>query len=90
MQPAPALPEAPAQEQAELELLPQTLHAVSSAPLTGDDRPVSETATWLADVLAHRGVDPLPALRQLTETLAATLRDYPLSLGLIHGHVTVN
>ena len=119
--PVAPLPEAPAQEQAALELnhqrlvdglrrgwvvtsdcrhvgssaalravardaLPQTLHAVSAALLTGDPRPVSETAAWLTDLLAHRGVQSVPAVADLTGTLADTLRDYPLSLDLIRRH----
>ncbi|MEY8016281.1 cobalamin B12-binding domain-containing protein [Mycobacterium servetii] len=66
--------------------LPQTLHAVSAALLTGDPRPVSQTAAWLADLLAHRGVQSVPAVADLTGALADTLRDYPLSLDLIRRH----
>lgn len=121
--PAAPLPEAPAQEQAALELnhqrlvdrlrqgwgitsdrraagssaalrtvardaLPQTLHAVSAALLTGDPRPVPETAAWLGDLLRHRGAEPGPALDDLTGMLTDTLRDYPLSLELIRRHFT--
>ncbi|OBF25917.1 cobalamin-dependent protein [Mycobacterium sp. ACS4331] len=63
--------------------VPQTLHAVSAALLTGDPRPVSETATWMGALLAHRDVDAGPAVADLAQALSATLLDYPLSTELI-------
>lgn len=119
--PVPPLPQAPAQEQAALELshphlvdrirrqwsvtadskpgpgqaalratardaLPQALYAVWAALLTGDPRPMSETATWMADLLASRGVDAPSAIEELAQALAAVLLDYPLSVELVRDH----
>lgn len=36
--------------------LNQALHAVSAALLTGDTRPITETAQWIAEVLQARGL----------------------------------
>ncbi|BBZ36598.1 cobalamin B12-binding domain-containing protein [Mycolicibacterium confluentis] len=66
--------------------VPQTLHAVSAALLTGDPRPVSETALWTGELLAHRGVEVGPAIEEMGRVLGATLLDYPLSTGLISEH----
>ena len=66
--------------------LPQTIHAVGAALITGDPRPVAETAWGLTDLLASRGVDARPAMDDLTRVLVATLLDYPLSVGLIRSH----
>ncbi len=63
--------------------VPQTLHAVAAALLTGDDRPVSETAQWMGDLMAHRGVESTVAVRELAEALGTTLVDYPLSRELV-------
>ncbi len=70
--------------------LPQTLHAVSAALLTGDPRTVSVTAAWLAALLVSRGVDPRLAISQLAQVLTSALLDYPLSVRLIRSHFLVN
>jgi MerR family transcriptional regulator, light-induced transcriptional regulator len=61
------------------------LHAVSACLLTGDPRPLPETAAWLADVLAARDADPV-LVAELGEQLAAALGDYPLARDLVRGH----
>lgn len=68
------------------EALPQTLHAVSAALLTGDTRPITETAVWLSELLAARGVEADPAISELGAVLAAALVDHPLSLDLVRRH----
>ncbi|MGV0836354.1 cobalamin B12-binding domain-containing protein [Mycolicibacterium thermoresistibile] len=68
------------------EALPQPLHAVSAALLTGDVRPLSETAAWLADLLTSRGVDAGPAVDELATVLSAALVDHPLSVDLVRRH----
>jgi methanogenic corrinoid protein MtbC1 len=70
--------------------VPNTLHAVSAAVLTGDSRTVSETAAWLTALLASRGVDASSALTELRRVLLATLIDYPLSVDLVRRHFAVN
>jgi MerR family transcriptional regulator, light-induced transcriptional regulator len=69
--------------------VPHTLHAVSAALLTGDPRTLSETAVWLAAVLASRGVDADGAVADLGRVLAAALIDYPLSVDLVRSHFSV-
>lgn len=66
--------------------VPHTLHSVSAALLTGDPRTVSETAEWLAALLASRSVDAGSAVEDLRRVLDAALLDYPLSLDLIRSH----
>lgn len=66
--------------------LPQALYAVWAALLTGDTRPLSETATWMGEVLASRGVDAPSAIDELAGVLAAVLVDYPLSMELVRDH----
>ncbi len=70
--------------------VPQTLHAVSAALLTGDARTVSETAAWMAELLSSRGVDARSAVEDLTRVLIAALIEYPLSLDLVRSHFSVN
>lgn len=65
----------------------QALHAVSAALLTGDPRPLPETASWVGDLLAARGAEPW-LVGELGEELAAALRDYPLATELVAGHWT--
>ena len=60
----------------------QALHAVSAALLTGDSRPISETAWWIADVLQARDVDPA-TVAELARLLAAELDEFPLARELI-------
>jgi methanogenic corrinoid protein MtbC1 len=56
----------------------QTLHAVWAALLTGDVRPIPQTAHWIAELLGARGADPRHAVT-LGQHLRTELRDYPLS-----------
>jgi MerR family transcriptional regulator, light-induced transcriptional regulator len=65
--------------------LHQTLHAVSAALLTGDHRPVPETAAWVADLVRSRNGDEM-MLSELTGVLGAALREYPLASELIATH----
>ena len=59
---------------------------MSAALLTGDPRPVSETAVWLSELIASRGVDWSPAIDDLTRVLTEALVDYPLSIDLVRSH----
>lgn len=68
--------------------LNQALHAVSAALLTGDSRPLTETARWIADVLQARDADPA-AVSELTDVLIAELRDFPVAHRLVVQHFTV-
>ncbi|WP_413641698.1 B12-binding domain-containing protein [Mycobacterium sp. RTGN5] len=63
----------------------QALHAVSAALLTGDSRPISETAWWIADVLRARDLDPA-AVAELARLLAADLDEFPLARELVVQH----
>jgi methanogenic corrinoid protein MtbC1 len=63
----------------------QILHAVGAALLTGDDRVLSETARWVADLLRTRGADPA-MFGELVEILTLAMRDYPLAATLVATH----
>ncbi len=65
--------------------LHQILHAVSAALLTGDHRPIPETAVWIADLIRCRNGDEM-MLNELTGILGAALREYPLAGDLIATH----
>ncbi|WP_082958478.1 B12-binding domain-containing protein [Mycobacterium sp. E3198] len=65
--------------------LHQILHAVSAALLTGDHRPIRETAAWIADLIRSRDGDEM-MLRELTGLLGAALREYPLAGELVATH----
>lgn len=65
--------------------LHQILHAISAALLTGDPRPIPETAAWIADLIRSRNGDEM-MISELTGVLTATLGDYPLSTELIAKH----
>ncbi|GAB2751131.1 cobalamin B12-binding domain-containing protein [Amycolatopsis magusensis] len=67
------------------DVLNQVLHAVSAALLTGDPRPIPETAAWLADLLAARGAE-VRLVAELGELLAAGLGDFPLARELVVAH----
>jgi methanogenic corrinoid protein MtbC1 len=69
--------------------LNQVLHAVSAALLTGDSRPISETAGWIAAVLAARGVGPA-AVTELTRLLSAELDEFPLARELVAQHFVLD
>lgn len=68
--------------------LHQILHALSAALLTGDHRPVEETAAWVAEVLRTRGADEM-MLHELVAVLTVAMRDYPLAGGLVESHFVV-
>jgi methanogenic corrinoid protein MtbC1 len=67
------------------EVLHQALHAVSAALLTGDPRPLPETAIWIDRLLTARGADPGLAA-ELGEALASTLHDFPAAHDLVRRH----
>jgi methanogenic corrinoid protein MtbC1 len=64
------------------EVLHQALHAVSATLLTGDPRPIPETAAWIDRLLTARGADPLLAA-ELGEVLASALHHFPTAHGLV-------
>ncbi|WP_153030519.1 B12-binding domain-containing protein [Amycolatopsis sp. YIM 10] len=64
------------------DVLDQSLHAVWAALLTGDPRPIPETAAWVAELLAARGADPR-LVDELGELLTSVLVDFPLSHALM-------
>jgi len=64
------------------EVLHQALHAVSATLLTGDPRPIPETAAWIDRLLTARGADPRLAA-ELGDVLASTLHDFPAAHGLV-------
>lgn len=63
----------------------QMLHAVSVALLTGDPRPIPETAWWIRDLLQTRGVRGSHIVG-LGELLVQGLGDYPLSRAIVERH----
>ncbi|HEY0638474.1 MAG TPA: twin-arginine translocation pathway signal protein, partial [Pseudonocardiaceae bacterium] len=67
------------------DVVAQALHAVSAALLTGDPRPLPETAAWAAELLLARGADA-GLVQELGELLAAELREYPLARELAGRH----
>lgn len=67
------------------DVLNQIVHAVSAALLTDDPRPVSETSSWIAEVLRTRGIDGAQ-IRDLGRLLVSTLADYPLARELVELH----
>jgi methanogenic corrinoid protein MtbC1 len=64
----------------------QTLHAVAGTVLTGDERLLHESATWVGAVLTARGSGAASA--ELRDLLARELRDYPLASRLLREHWT--
>lgn len=67
--------------------LHQILHAVSAALLTGDHRPIPETAAWIADLLRSRNGDEM-MLHELAGLVCGALREYPLAGALVTTHFT--
>jgi methanogenic corrinoid protein MtbC1 len=65
--------------------LHQILHAISAVLLTGDRRPIAETAAWVADLIRSRGGDEM-MLSELTGVLGVALREHPLANQLIIEH----
>ncbi|GAY16596.1 B12-binding domain-containing protein [Mycobacterium sp. shizuoka-1] len=78
---------APAPAALAADTLNQALHALSAALLTGDTRPVSETAQWIAAVLAARDVETA-AVHELAGLLVDVLDDSPLARQLVQQHFT--
>lgn len=72
-------------QEAAVDALPQVLHAVSAALLTGDVRTLPESAEWIGAVLRARGGDE-SLVGELGELLTAALRDYPLAGDLVERH----
>jgi MerR family transcriptional regulator, light-induced transcriptional regulator len=60
----------------------QVLHAVSAALLTGDPRPVPETAAWISELLRTRGVT-VNFTDELGRLLASALGDSPLARAIV-------
>ncbi|KUI25302.1 B12-binding domain-containing protein [Mycobacterium sp. GA-2829] len=67
------------------DVLHQMLHAVGAALLTGDPRPVADTAWWTGDLMRTRGFE-VATVHELGEVLGAVLSDYPLARQLVAGH----
>lgn len=67
--------------------LHQILHAISAVLLTGDHRPIAETAGWVADLIRSRGGDEM-MLSELAGVLGVALREHPLANQLIIEHFT--
>jgi methanogenic corrinoid protein MtbC1 len=65
--------------------LHQILHAVSAVLLTGDHRPIAETAAWVADLIRSRGGDQM-MLTELSGVLGVALREHPLAEKLVIEH----
>ncbi len=68
-----------------VDALHQLLHAVSAVLLTGDSRPVPETAAWIRDSMATRGVDAC-AVGELGDLVVTALAAYPLARELVDTH----
>ena len=60
------------------------LPAISAALLTGD-RPIPETAAWVADLIRSRNGDEM-MLSELTGVLSVVLREYPQASKLVADH----
>lgn len=69
------------------DVLHQMLHAVSAVLITGDTRPLPETAEWVAELLRSRGADQT-VMFELIRVVTSVLRDYPLSSELVKRHFT--
>ncbi|PND57853.1 twin-arginine translocation pathway signal protein [Mycobacterium sp. ENV421] len=68
--------------------LNQALHALSAALLTGDPRPIAETAWWINDVLQARDADSA-SVAELADLLADSLDDFPLASELVRAHFMI-
>ncbi|TFV55074.1 cobalamin B12-binding domain-containing protein [Mycobacterium sp. PS03-16] len=64
------------------DVLHQVLHAVAAALLTGDERPVPQTAWWIGDLMRTRGID-VAVVHELGDVLVETLSDHPLARDLV-------
>ena len=78
-------PAEPADAEVAVDALNQLLHAVSAVLLTGDSRPVPETAAWIADVVTTRGFDAA-VVGELADKASAALRAYPLARAIVDTH----
>ena len=67
------------------DIVDQSVYAVGGALLTGDERLLAETSTWVHDVLEARGHAP-SAWRELGALLLSVLREYPVAGGLLKQH----
>ncbi|WNV87281.1 cobalamin-dependent protein [Umezawaea sp. Da 62-37] len=67
------------------EALHQAVHAVSAALLTGDPRPIPDTAWWIDRLLTARGADSR-LVAELGAVLALAVRDFPEAHALVVGH----
>ncbi|ADB35366.1 cobalamin B12-binding domain protein [Kribbella flavida DSM 17836] len=63
----------------------QTLHALWATLLTGDPRPLPDTARWITDLLVPRRADP-GLVTTLATATTAVLRDYPRAHELLTTH----
>ncbi|AFM18834.1 putative cobalamin binding protein [Mycolicibacterium chubuense NBB4] len=63
----------------------QLLHAISAVLLTGDSRPVPETAAWIADLMITRG-RTIAVVHELADRAAAALSDHPLARDIVETH----
>lgn len=67
------------------DIVDQAVYAVGGALLTGDERLLAETSTWVHDVLEARGYAPA-AWSELGALLLSVLREYPVAGGLLTQH----
>jgi methanogenic corrinoid protein MtbC1 len=67
------------------DIVDQAVHAVGGALLTGDERLLAETSTWVLAVLEARG-HASEAWSELGSLLLNVLRDYPVAGGLLKQH----
>jgi len=77
----------PADAEVAVDALNQLLHAVSAVLLTGDSRPVPETAAWILDVVVPRGLDRA-VVGELAVAASAALQAYPLARAIVDTHFT--
>lgn len=54
--------------------LHETLHAISATLLTGDVRPITETAAWIADLIRSQNGDEM-MLSELASVPGVALRE---------------
>lgn len=69
------------------DVVDQAVHAVGGALLTGDERLLAETSTWVRAVLEARG-HASSAWDELGSLLENALRECPLASGLLRRHWT--
>lgn len=69
------------------DIVDQAVHAVGGALLTGDERLLAETSTWVRAVLEARS-HRADAWSELGSLLQRALHDYPIASGLLRQHWT--